>query len=80
VDILARSTQDPAPGSIDIFKNLDGNDTTKKGALAKDTALGNLLRGPLTDGLPAKPDGELQLFFDAKAMADLWITVTWSSV
>ena len=77
VDLLVWSTQAPVPGSIDIFKNPDKNDTTTKGALIKDTELGNLLRGPLTNGLPAKPDGELKLFFTGKAMSDLWIAVTW---
>ncbi len=78
VEILARSTQAPIPGSVDIFKNLDENDLTKKGTLTKDAALGNLLRGPLTDGLPAKPIGQLRLFFDVNALNDLWIAVTWS--
>ncbi len=41
--------------------------------------MGNLLVGKLTNvGLPAKPDGDLKLFFDAKTMADLWIAVTWN--
>jgi len=52
--------------------------------LNQDAALGNLLVGKLTGGatgiaLPAKPEGELRLFFADKAMADLWIAVTWSS-
>ena len=29
--------------------------------------------------VPAKPVGELTLFFDDKMMADLWIAVQWSS-
>ena len=41
--------------------------------------MGNLLVGKLTHiGLPAKPEGQLKLFFDANPMADLWIAVTWS--
>lgn len=76
VDILARSTtQVPLPPSMDIFDSSDKNNTAKKGTL---TVQDNLLRGPLTTGLPAKPDGALQLFFDTKEMADLWIAVKWS--
>ena len=74
VDILARSTQD----RMYIFDSVDTDDNTKKGTLAKDAAMGNLLRGQLTAGLPAKPDGELKLFLDTKAITDLWIAVTWS--
>ena len=40
--------------------------------------LGNLLRGPLVSGLPAKPDATLDLFFDDPEMSDLWIAVAWS--
>ncbi len=78
VDILARSSQTPVPGSVDVFQNAAKNDNTTKGTLTKESALGYLLRGPLTAGLPAKPDGELNLFFESKAMTDLWIALTWS--
>jgi hypothetical protein len=77
VDILARSTQDPAPSSMDVFEKADLNDKTRKGTMTKDSTLGNLLHGPLTTGFPAKPTGELKLFFDANAMSDMWIAVTW---
>ena len=79
VDVLARSTQDAPPGSVDIFEYADRNNSAKKGTLSKDATLGNLLRGQLTTGLPAKPNSEIKLFFDTKEMADLWIAVTWSS-
>jgi hypothetical protein len=79
VDILAASTQDPVPGSMDVFESADKNNDAKKGTLSKDVTFGNLLRGPLTTGLPAKPVGELKLFFNANAMSDLWVVVTWSS-
>ena len=86
VDILARSTKDPAPANLDVFdKASDLPQAAKKDTVNKDAALGNLLVGKLTGGatgiaLPAKPEGELKLFFaDNKAMADLWIAVTWSS-
>lgn len=79
VDILARSTVTPIPGSMDVADKADKNDgTAEKDSLVKDAALGNLLVGKLANvGLPAKPVGELKLFLDAKAMSDLWIAVTW---
>ena len=43
--------------------------------------MGNLLVGKLaTIALPANPAGELQLFFDSKAMADLWIAVKYRRI
>jgi hypothetical protein len=78
VEVLTRSTADPIPGSMDVFQSVDTNNNAKKGTLTKDTALGNLLRGPLTAGLPPTPVGELALFLDAKTASDLWIAVTWS--
>jgi hypothetical protein len=81
VDILAGSTKDPVPASLDVFDQVnDQPASAKKDTLAKDTALGNLLVGKLVQiALPAKPVGELKLFFDDKAMADVWIVVKWSS-
>ena len=80
VDILAKSAEASVPGSVDVADKADKNDaTSKKDVLVKDPSLGNLLVGKLTNvGLPAKPDGDLKLFFDAKTMADLWIAVTWN--
>lgn len=78
VDILARSTQKPVPNGMGVFENVDINNTDKKGTLTRDNSFGDLLRGQITTGLPAKPDERLALFFDNKAMADLWIAVTWS--
>ena len=75
VDILARSIQD----RMDIFDSADITDITKKGTLTKDAAPGALLSVLLTAGLPAKPDGAMQLFFDTKALADLWIAVSWGA-
>jgi len=79
VDILARSTQDPVPGSIEVADKADKNDAAaKKDPLPKDSSLGDLLVGNLSNiGLPAKPDGQLRLFFDLNALNDLWIAVTW---
>ena len=85
VDILARSTEDSAPASLPVFdKASDLSQAAKKDTLNKDAALGDLLVGKLTGGatgieLPANPEGELGLFFADKAIADLWIAVTWNS-
>jgi hypothetical protein len=80
VDLLARSTATPVPGGVDVADKADKNDATAmKDPLARDAALGNLLVGKLAKiGLPAKPAGELKLFIDTKALADLWVAVTWS--
>lgn len=79
VDLLARSTKDPVPGSLDIFDRADQNDATgKKDTLAKDAALDNLLVGKLTNiGLPSSPVGEVKFFFEEREISDLWVAVTW---
>ena len=75
VDILARST---APG-MDVFDKADTNDgTAKKDSLVKDPTLGNLLVGKLANIELSKPIGELKLYFEVKAISDLWIAATWS--
>lgn len=80
VDLLARSTKDPIPASLDVYDKVnDQPAAAKKDTLAKDPALGNLLVGKLSNiAVPTNPVGELKLFFDDKTMEDLWITVTWS--
>ena len=80
VDILGQSTQKPVPGSVEVADKLDKNDATAKtDILSKDSALGNLLVGKLTNiGLPTKPDGELKLFVDSNAFSDFWLAVTWN--
>lgn len=84
VDILACSSKDAVPASLDVFDEVNGQPpTVKKDTLVKDVALGNLLVGMLTAGatgiaLPTGPVGELKLFFDDKALNDLWIAITWS--
>ena len=83
VDVLARSTATSIPGSIEVWdkaaKNDDPASPAKKDSLTKDRALGNLLVGRLTKiALPAKPAGEFTLFFDDKALTDLWLALTWS--
>jgi hypothetical protein len=73
VDILARSTLD----NIAVAVETDAAD--KKVSLGKAPNLGKLLVGKLTKtALPGRPDQELKLFFDTKAMADLWIAVAWN--
>jgi len=85
VGIVARSSQDPGPASLDVFDKADKTDATaKKDTLVKDATMGNLLVGKFTNGatgiaLPPKPDGEFKLFCNDKSMEDLWIAVAWSS-
>lgn len=82
LDLLARSSKDPVPASLDVFDKSDQTDaTTKKDTLVKDPELANLLVGKFTGGapgvaLPDKPTGPLKLFFDDKAVEELWIAVT----
>jgi len=82
LDILARSSKpkDEIPPSLDVFDKADNTDKTKKGTLAKETAMDNLLVGKIADDhLPATPMEELKFFFDDKAIEELWIAITWSS-
>lgn len=76
IDLLARSEKEPAPASIEVA---DGaGDAASKDTLAKDTALGNLLVGRLTNiPLPDKPTGDLRLYFDSADLSDLWLAVQW---
>ena len=79
VDLFARSTKDPVPGSLDVFDKADQNDATgKKDTLAKDAALDNLLVGKLTNiGLPSSPVSEVKFFLEDREIGDLWVAVTW---
>lgn len=79
VDILARSSRAPVPGSLDIFQDSDTANVARLGVLTKDTTMGNLLRGALTAGLPAAPVAPLKLCFEDKALSEVWIAVTWGS-
>ena len=83
VDLLARSSKKPVPGTLDVFDR-DDPAVSKKDTLVKDAALGNLLAGRLTGpaagiALPPKPDADLTFFFPDKALSDLWILVTWGA-
>jgi hypothetical protein len=83
VDILARSSKD----SLDVFdqeKTDSSGAAAEKATLKKDPAMRNLLVGRFADGenglaLPAKPVGELTLWFnDNKAIDDLWLALMWN--
>jgi Tc toxin complex TcA C-terminal TcB-binding domain/Neuraminidase-like domain len=74
VEVLAHSTQ----ATLQIFDNM--NDDTVLGTLKRNTPPpSNLPRGLLAEGTLAKPDGELKLYFETKAISDLWIAVAWKS-
>jgi hypothetical protein len=79
VDVLALSTQDPVPSSVDVADKEDA--TAKKDPLVKTPSLGNLLVGKLVNivNMPAKPIGEFKLYVDTNEISDLWIAVTWNS-
>lgn len=81
VDILARKTADSDPGDIIIADITDTNNvSSKEDILSKDASLGNLHVGRLTNiALPEQLAGELKLYFNNKAISDLWIAVTWSA-
>jgi hypothetical protein len=79
VDLLARSTRNPIPGSLDVFDEADQNDATgRKDTLARDAGLANLLVGKLTNiGLPSSPVSELKFYLEDREIGDLWVAVTW---
>jgi len=79
VDLLARSTRNPIPGSLDVFDKADQNDATgRKDTLARDAGLANLLVGKLTNiGLPSSPVSELKFYLEDREIGDLWVAVTW---
>jgi hypothetical protein len=90
VDVLARSSRDVIPGSIDVFEKWEKTDsngapvTSRKDTLVKEPTMGNLLVGRFTDdqnGLvpPAKPVSEIKLFFEDRMVSDVWLAITWSS-
>ncbi|MBO7743716.1 hypothetical protein I8J29_05875 [Paenibacillus sp. MWE-103] len=85
MDILVRSAKAQPPASMDVFDQVnDQPQEAKKDTLAKAAELSNLLIGKLTGGatgiaLPAKPKGELKLFFGENSIADLWLAITWNA-
>ncbi len=78
VDLLARSTKVPVPGSLDVFDKSDPSDATILATLANDAALDNLLVGKLTEiSLPPSPVDEMKFFLEDRELGDLWVAVTW---
>lgn len=78
VEVFARSTATPTPGSVNIAAKGDKNDAAAKpDPLIKDVNWGSLLVGKFKEiPLPA-PDGDLTLFVDDNSLGDLWIGLTW---
>ncbi len=81
VDLLARSTKTPVPGSLDVFDRADRTDAASvKDTLVKDAALNNIHVGKLTNiPLPAKPVGKVNLYLEDRALSDLWVAMTWGA-
>jgi hypothetical protein len=71
VDLYAKTTEN----SVEIGDKPDG--TGNKDTLVKDTSLGNLRVGGLTNiPLPA-PTGKFALNFNDNSMQDLWLALAW---
>jgi hypothetical protein len=79
--LLAESAAAPPP-TLDVFDKV--NDTPTAAAqdtLTRESAFGNLLVGSLAGiPLPASPTGNVRLYFDTKAVKDVWLAVAWSGV
>jgi hypothetical protein len=82
VDVLARSSKAVTPASIDVFDKADKTDgTAKHDTLNRDARVGNLLVGKFTSiALPGTPEDTVKLYFEDRALDDVWIAVTWSGV
>ena len=82
VDVLARSNKAATPASVDVFDKADkAGANTKQDSLTRDAGIGNLLVGKFTNiGLPAAPEGSVKLYFDDRALDDVWIAITWGGV
>jgi hypothetical protein len=80
VDILARSSDAAPPATLTLADRADKADAASQvDTLARNKALGSLLVGKLANvPAPAKPTGEVKLYFDHNRLADLWLAVTWS--
>ncbi|MEJ7870615.1 MAG: hypothetical protein WKF67_00015 [Rubrobacteraceae bacterium] len=71
VDLYAKIVKN----SVEVEDTPDG--TGNKDTLVKDTSLGNLLAGKLTNiPLPA-PRGKFTLYFNDNSMQDLWLALAW---
>lgn len=75
-------TTDSVAARLDVYDQIsDQPQAARRDVLVSEPGLGNLLVGRLTGGatgiaLP-KPVGELKLFLDDHALAELWLAVTW---
>ncbi|MFY9488419.1 MAG: hypothetical protein WAP35_06970 [Solirubrobacterales bacterium] len=81
VDILARSNKASPPAGLDVYDLVDETDSSAlTDRLTKEETLGNIYRGPLENiALPSAPTGDIKLYFEDRALDDLWIAVTWGS-
>ena len=80
LDIWARSSKDTVPASISVADKPLDDPSAKTDTLPKDATLGGLLVGKLNNvQLPAKPVGQLKLYFEVNTLRDLWIAVTWNA-
>lgn len=78
IDLLAQSEKTPVPASIKVADKAS-DASAKTDTLAKDTALGNLLVGRLTNiPLPEKPADKIKLYFENAELDDLWLAVRWT--
>lgn len=84
VDVLARSTRTPIPGSVDMSDigktpPITDEEKLRIDQLSKDMSRGGLLAGTFKQiPLPA-PDGEFSIFIDDNSFGDLWIGFTWGA-
>lgn len=80
VEVVARSSTVPIPPSVDIFQQAEAANTSKRGTLVQDAALGELLVGKFDNAaLPARPLGALTLYFNSRSFSDVWMAVAWAS-
>jgi hypothetical protein len=71
VDLFTKTTKN----SVEITDKADG--TGNKDTLVKDTSLGDLRAGKLTNiPLPA-PTSKFTLYFHDNSIEDLWLALTW---
>ena len=78
VDLFAKPTKDTKP-TITVSNKLTDEPagTRKEDALVKDSSLGGLKAGKLTNIPLPTPTGKLTLYFNDNSMEDLWLSVTW---
>jgi hypothetical protein len=74
VDLFAKNAR------TDVKITDGANGTGQTDILVKDTALGELRAGKLTNILPPPPIGKFTLYFSDNSMDDLWLALTWGKV